>query len=153
MFDLIVLVVLLVVSYFTGTRIEKKHFESIRLREKNLLRLPRISQTKQPASSARDIRMVSGSAVIAADFFRYYLSSLISLFGGNIGVMESLLDRARREAVLRMLESCSDADYISGVRYETSALNEESGQRSLPKVEVLVYGTAIYLNKDAVPAS
>lgn len=152
MFDLVVIVILLVVSYFTGTHIEKKHLVSLRLREKNLLRLPRITQTKQPASTAQNVRMVSGSAVIAADFFRHYLSMLISLFGGNIGVLESLLDRARREAVLRMLESCSDADYISGVRYETSALSEESSQRALPVVEVMVYGTAVYLSKDAVSA-
>ena len=43
--------------------------------------------------------LVAGSVVISEDYFKRIVSSLQSLFGGRLRSYESLVDRARREAV------------------------------------------------------
>ena len=54
---------------------------------------------------------------------------------------ESLLDRGRREAMLRMKKQASalGADYVFNVKYETMAV----GGGRLASIEVLAYGTAL----------
>tara|TARA_B100001105_G_C22118560_1_gene326510 strand:+ start:295 stop:525 length:231 start_codon:yes stop_codon:yes gene_type:complete len=69
---------------------------------------------------------------------------LRNIFGGRVGAYESLLDRARREAVLRMQdEACQlGAETIYNVKYETSRIGENAA-KGLGSVEVLAYGTAL----------
>ncbi|MGQ0547496.1 MAG: YbjQ family protein, partial [Betaproteobacteria bacterium] len=55
-----------------------------------------------PRLAAPASRLVAGSVVIADDYFKSLLAGLYSFFGGPVRSYESLLDRARREAVLRM---------------------------------------------------
>jgi uncharacterized protein YbjQ (UPF0145 family) len=138
---------LLVVSYFTGSWVERRHILSLKKRESGASKIPILSANiKDLGSEVKSVRLVSGCAVVGADFFKSKLAALISIFGGNIAALESVLDRARREALLRLREQAADADYICGVQYETCFLNE-SDSRSLPIVEILVFGSAVYINK------
>lgn len=93
-----------------------------------------------------DSKLVSGCAVIACDRFKFFLSNIISFFGGNLSSYESVLDRARREALLRMREEgikCH-ARIITNVKLETMMINNaENGNQSIPQVCVLAYGTAV----------
>ena len=59
---------------------------------------------------------------------------------------KTLIDRARREAVLRMKESCPEADLVINLRLETSSITKGRGKQ-IGSVEVLAYGTAIYFCK------
>jgi hypothetical protein len=56
---------------------------------------------------------------------------------------ETLLDRARREAVLRLKESCPGAVQIINLRIETSSISKGS-KNQIGCVEVLAYATAIF---------
>ncbi|MDF3037266.1 MAG: hypothetical protein K0S28_2540, partial [Paucimonas sp.] len=67
------------------------------------------------------------------------------IVGGPVQSYETLLDRARREAILRMKESCPDADQIINLRIETSSISE-GAKNTVSSVEVLAYGTAVYYN-------
>jgi uncharacterized protein YbjQ (UPF0145 family) len=70
--------------------------------------------------------------------------------GGPVQSYETLLDRAKREAVLRLKESCPGAHEIVNVRLETMPLT--GNQRQINGVEVLAYGTAIYyVEQSAAP--
>ena len=81
--------------------------------------------------------------VISVDYFKRLLASLRNFFGGSIQAYETLLDRARREAILRMKENCKNADEIINLRIETSSISK--GKRNtIGSVEVLAYGTALY---------
>ena len=64
------------------------------------------------------------------------------IFGGNIRVYESLLIRARREAVLRMKAAAKarGARGIFNIKFETSTIG---GGKGVTSVEVIVYGTAV----------
>ncbi|MBE9562458.1 MAG: heavy metal-binding domain-containing protein, partial [Proteobacteria bacterium] len=71
---------------------------------------------------------------------------LRNLVGGKVIVYESLLDRSRREAVLRMKEQAIEwkAKQILNVRLETVAIGGRFGGRIDPgSVEVIAYGTGI----------
>jgi len=142
--NLILFLVLLVVGYTSGTIIEKRHFKKIREREASLVSLP-VIMLKRPLHDAqiKESRLVNGSVVISIDYFKKFTASLMNFFGGRVATYETLLDRARREAILRMKESAGDAAEIVNVRIETSAITKNASQ-NIGAVEVLAYGTAIY---------
>jgi len=87
---------------------------------------------------------VTGSAVVATDYFKVFASSLQNLFGGEMREYETLVTRARREALVRMLDEAhrKGANAIYNVRLETSTVGGQQQKKS-GGVEVLAYGTAL----------
>ncbi len=142
--NIIIFLVLTVVGYTSGTLLERRHFRQIRAREEEMAGLPAI-MLKKPLQEEgiREVRLVSGSVVISIDYFKKFVASLLNFFGGRISTYETLLDRARREAILRMKESAGDAAEIVNIRIETSSIPKNAAQ-NIGAVEVLAYGTAVY---------
>ena len=69
-----------------------------------------------------------------------------NIVGGRIKSYESLLDRGRREAILRMKKAAAelDADVILNLRFETSGIGQVTRKKgSIGSFEVLAYGTAV----------
>ncbi|MGH1538108.1 MAG: YbjQ family protein [Gammaproteobacteria bacterium] len=150
--EIIVLLVLLIFGYFFGQRAEKKHFKSIIAREKTSLHVPVVTMKAPPAIHHHELnaQLVAGNAVISIDFFKKFVASLKMLFGGRVTQYEALLDRARREAILRMKEQAalSNAFVVLNARVETASISKNSKRRnSVGAVEVLAYGTAISLGQ------
>lgn len=146
--QIIVFAVLLSLGYFFGRYAEKSHYKSIQERENKLLQLPTTS-SKYIFGENRDVQrchLANGSMVVSVDYFKRILAGLRNVFGGNVQSYETLIDRARREAVLRLKESCPEADQIINLRLETSSITKGSGKQ-IGSVEVLAYGTAIYFWK------
>ena len=143
MYDILFFVTLLLVGYVFGTIIEKRHFAALAKREEQMLYLPAISLKKpmQEEGITRSV-LVNGSVVISIDFFKKFVAGLFNFFGGNISVYETLVDRARREAILRMKESAKDASEIINIKIETSSITKNT--KGVGAIEVLAYGTAIY---------
>lgn len=145
---LIIFLALVVTGYFAGSAAEKKHYRSIREREKALLNLPAVTLKTPPYANEEiaESGLVCGSAVISTDYFKFFLASLRKFFGGRLRTYESLLDRARREALLRMKAAAGDADMIVNVRLETAPIGgKETAKGGVMSVEVLAYGTALKL--------
>ena len=142
--QLIVFLLLVTLGYVFGTGAERRHLESIRKRERRFRHLPTI-MLKHPLDhrNITDHKLVSGSVVISIDYFKKFVASLVNLFGGRVSSYESLVDRARREAILRMKEDAGKASEIINVRIETSSISKNARQ-NVGAVEVLAYGTAIY---------
>ena len=143
MYDLAFFATLLVVGFASGTIIEKRHFNSIRKREAELVNLPTI-MLKKPLNpdGIKNYKLVQGNVVISIDFFKKFLASLINFFGGNVSAYESLIDRARREAILRMKDNANGASEIINLRIETSSISKNT--KSVGAIEVIAYATAIY---------
>jgi uncharacterized protein YbjQ (UPF0145 family) len=143
--DLVVFLVLLAVGYFAGRAAESGHFRSIRKRERQLAGILMFATKFPPAAQARQsTALVSGSVVISSDYFKLFVASLRKLFGGRFRVYETLLDRARREAVLRMKREALrlGGHAVFNVKFET--FNVTMGARGgVAAVEVLAYGTAL----------
>ncbi len=146
--QLIIFGILISLGYFFGRHAEKKHYKSIKEREKHLLQLP-TTCSKYVLEDDRIIDhcdLVNGSMVVSVDYFKRILARLRNFFGGNIQSYETLIDRARREAVLRLKESCPGADQVINLRLETSSITKGRGKQ-IGSVEVLAYGTAVYFCK------
>ncbi|MCG8027629.1 MAG: YbjQ family protein [Candidatus Thiodiazotropha taylori] len=145
MIDLIILVTLLALGYGFGSYAESRHYKSIIARENRLRHIPAVTSRFPPMNNnSRDAELVSGSVVISVDYFKRFIAALRNLVGGRVTSYESLVDRARREAILRMkaqAEQCN-ADIVFNVKLETSSIHKGRGN-SIGSVEVLAYGTAL----------
>ena len=134
---------IILLAMVTGTLLEKAHFKRIHERESKLAGLPTLNTKQVPNDrSVSDSSLVMGDVVISIDYFKRFLASLRNIFGGEVKSYGSLLDRGRREAILRMKEQCPATDLIINLRVETSSISK-GGNKKLGSVEVLAYGTAI----------
>ena len=134
---------LITIGYFSGKRVEKQHYQSILKREKAFLNLPAVTlRHLDDGRAVAEASLVSGSVVISVDYFKRFVAGLRNFFGGRMGSYESLVDRARREAILRMKEQAKRADIILNMRLETSSINDGAKQ-AVSSIEVIAYGTAI----------
>ena len=142
--DLIVFLVLLASGYIFGQAAEKRHYKSIFEREKALQNILCSSERRLPEMGNVEGTLVTGSVVISIDYFKRFVAGLRNLFGGRISAYETLMDRARREAILRMKAEADayGARSVWNIRLETSSIYKNT-QGSIGSVEVLAYGTAI----------
>ena len=138
---------LLMLAYFIGSMIEKRHFRNIRRREEDYVGFPVVSFDTMPDDwNASDSTLVAGSIVVSLDYFKRVIAGLRALVGGRVKTYEPLLDRARREALLRMTESAREQGYdaVFNVRLETSRLANSRGDgKGIAGVEMLAFGTAV----------
>ncbi|MCC6276498.1 MAG: YbjQ family protein [Oligoflexia bacterium] len=134
--------VLLAVGFVFGGRSERRHYKSIQNRETKLLALPLKSETKLQVSEIEDVLLVTGSVAIASDYLKTFIANLKNIFGGRLSSFESLMDRARREATLRLKDQAAKwgADEVIGFRLETSTIRQNG-------IEILAVGTAVKFKK------
>ncbi len=141
-----VFILLIAIGFWAGRRAEKKHYRSIIEREKRFLDLPAVS-IKSAIDQAKTIQsstLVVGNVVVSIDYFKRILAGLRNIIGGNVGSYETLIDRGRREAILRMKEKMPNADIIINTRIETSIIGATANQKNaVGSIEVLAFGTAI----------
>lgn len=148
-------ILLLMLAYFIGTIIENRHFRRIRAREDEYREYPVVTFDTMPDDwNAGASTMVAGSIVVSLDYFKRVIAGLRGIVGGRVKTYEPLLDRARREAVLRMIESAREQgfDAIFNVRLETSRLANSRGDgKGTAGVEMLAFGTAVKLQSRFAP--
>jgi len=145
MFNIYALLALIVTGYVVGQYLEKRHYRSINKREHDLINLATTSSKFPLGDVSPQVRteFVQGACVISVDYFKRFVARLRQFFGGNIRSYETLVDRARREAVLRLKESCTGASQVINLRIETSSITK--GRRDqIGAIEVHAYATAIY---------
>lgn len=144
MYDLLIFIALLAIGYGTGRYAEHRHYQSILQREDALRRIPVVATKRAPwGDPVPESYMVSGSVVISVDYFKRFVAGLRTLVGGRITTYETLLDRARREAILRMKEQAKalGGHIVFNVKVETSSISK-GRKNTVGSVEVLAYGTA-----------
>ena len=138
---------LLILGFVVGSINEKRHYRSIREREQSLRKLM-IFSIRMPPSTFLPCKteFVCGNAVIAVDYFKKTAAMLRNLIGGQMVSYESLYDRARREAVLRMKEEALNlhANCILNVKFASAnIISGNKNNNGSGCVEVVAYGTAL----------
>ena len=141
MTNLLVFLGLLFCGWFFGRRAEKRHYKSIIERELEFNALPAIASRFPPTDTAYEQQLVAGSTVVSSDYFKSITAAMINIFGGEVTPFEALIDRARRESILRMKAEARNAgaDMVFNIKMETSQI--AAGRTGA--VEVLAYGTAL----------
>ena len=131
-FDLVIFLVLAVLGYTAGSLAEKRHYRSIIKREKELLKMAVVTaEGSFPPGKVKESALVTGSVVVSIDYFKRLLAILRNIFGGRVKSYESLVDRARREAILRMKESAKKqgANMIINMRLETATIGRNANKK------------------------
>lgn len=143
MIEIIIFFVMISCGYFFGRQTERRHYKSIIRREKEYHSFP-VRTQKSYEGNYEACFVVMGNMVVSIDYFKFVSAAIKNLFGGTLTSYESLLDRARREATLRMVEMAASngAKEIVNFRIETAPLFKGNSQ-SPGCVEVFAYGTAL----------
>ena len=137
-FQIVVFLILFAVGWGFGRHIEQKHLRELDEKEKQFAHI-RIDTNRFVETSATG-QLVSSNVVISHDYFKYVLANIQNFFGGRLTSYESVGERARREAMIRLKQEAHamGANHIMGVRLNTTELGMQGGM-----VEVFAYGTAI----------
>lgn len=135
---IIIFVILFGIGFGFGRYNERKHLKTLERDEK---RLAHIVMDTNRFQSIDDVgKMVCSNVVISHDYFKYVIAQIENFFGGRLTSYESIVERARREAVVRLKAEAEKigSTQIMGLRLSTTELGMQGGM-----VEVFAYGTAI----------
>lgn len=138
-FQIVIFLILFSVGWGFGRHIEQKHLRELDEKEKQYAHI-RIDTNRFIETSSNG-QMISSNVVISHDYFKYVLATIRNFFGGRLVSYESIVERARREAMLRLKQEADriGANHIMGIRLSTTELGMQGGM-----VEVFAYGTAIF---------
>lgn len=138
-FQIVIFLILFSVGWGFGRHIEQKHLRELDEKEKQYAHI-RIDTNRFVETNSNG-QMISSNVVISNDYFKYVLATIRNFFGGRLVSYESIVERARREAMLRLKQEADriGANHIMGVRLSTTELGMQGGM-----VEVFAYGTAIF---------
>ena len=137
--QLLVPLVLFFVAGGAGRLQERRHERSLATREAQLAHVVVHARTSVGGPASRGA-LVIGHVVLGCDYGKQILARVRDIFGGEVRSFRRVLDRARREAVLRMQHEADalGADLVVNVRFTTAMM----GSRLLA-AEVICYGTAV----------
>ena len=149
--DLVALIfrlfVLVPLGFILGRFSEKKHFRSLDEREAatsdifvtDLKTFPMLSDADKTPE------MLIGEVTIATDYYKTFAAGLRNFFGGEMRSFESLKIRARREAVLKILEQAKLKGFnaVCNLRMETADIGGSTiSRKSAVTVSILASATA-----------
>ena len=145
--SLLITPVLLLGAWISGSILERRHLKGLLLLESGSRGVLAVTiEDIPPGWQVESSELVMGNVVISQDYFKRFAASIKGIFGGNIGVYEPLLERARREALIRMkgVAHARGYDTIINVRIETARLaSSRADGKGTAGVEILAFGTAI----------
>lgn len=136
--QIIIFAILFSVGFGFGRYNEGKHFRYLDEQEQRLAYI-RVNNSRFVVSEYSG-QMISSNVVISHDYFKYAITNVQNILGGRLTSYESVVERARREAIVRLKLEAEKigATQIMGIRLSTTELGMQGGM-----VEVFAYGTAI----------
>ena len=144
--QLILQILMLPVGFFVGGTIERRHLRDLDRREAQLryIQVNNLKRVTEP-DNVTHAEMVLGQVVIATDYYKSFAASLKNLIGGELRSAETLMFRARREALARALEQAQamGATELWNVRFGFCNISAMRGNRGAMQVEVFAWGTAV----------
>jgi len=140
---LITFIILLIIGIIFGRANEGKHLNRLKADEAAMSHIKVLNIKTLPDYVAQGGALVQGNVVIAVDYFKMVMSSIRMVFGGRLNSYETLLDRARREAIIRMQKDADGlgAHAIYNARVEFAVVGQQPAR--IGGAELLAYGTAV----------
>ena len=149
-FYIVVPIAGLVFWWAIGHFTERKHLRSLAEREAAVGDFA-VTSLKTPvgcaASQAAPPTLVCGEAVVASDHFKSWVFGLKNIVGGESKTFTRLFERARREALLRMIAEAKAGGYnaICNVRFESVDIGGNASRPAKKNMNMAVcqaFGTA-----------
>jgi len=149
--ELLVTAFLLALGFASGKTLEYLHFEDLAKRERRQRRLVALTTRRVPADwRVEEATLLTGTVVISLDYWKRFAAGIRQLFGGNVRSFETLFERARREALLRLKEAAAakGCDALIGVRLESAELaNQWANGKGTAGVELIAVGTGLRMRR------
>ncbi len=143
-------VVFMAFGVFIGGFVERRHFKRLAKKEAALADIFVTNLKVLPKGCvSHQCNLVMGDVTIASDYFKTFAATIRKLIGGELRTYETLMERARRESLVRMLEQARQfgANAVINVRFGSSSISSARGRNRAAMVEMCAYGTAISLSK------
>ena len=151
-----VFLILVAVGFWRGRRNEAEHWRQIAAQERDVQDVLAFATRHPPrVGQAMDPVLVTGSVVVGSDFYRLLIASFRKIVGGNYRAYESMLERARRHAMVRLKQDARwrGARMVFNVCFTTSRISDSRRGTEAAQVEVLAYGTAFVPARGSVASS
>jgi uncharacterized protein YbjQ (UPF0145 family) len=138
--------VLLVIGFGVGGWTERRHFR--RLNERELMYKGVLITNLRSYPDSDQVSggtLVTGECVIATDYFKSFVAKLKKIIGGELRVYLSLMDRARRESIIRLVENAKaqGCDAVCNIRYVSADVGGSTTERkAATMVAIIASGTA-----------
>jgi uncharacterized protein YbjQ (UPF0145 family) len=142
---LVVFIFLMSLGYFVGGFMERSHFRSLDERESQNggFLVTQLKSYPGAVAGPSPPTLLCGEAVISSDYLKTFMASLRKIFGGEMRSYQSLLVRARREALQRVVEEARRLGYnaVCNVRYSSTDISGAS-KRKAKTVMVTIMASA-----------
>lgn len=136
-------VVLMILGVICGTAAERRHFSDLQRREDSRSHFIR-TQNRQFVEPIDGLppTLLCSETVIANDYFKRFKAGLRTFFGGEVRSYNSLMERARRETLMRLIEQAEAMGYnaICNVRLEPADVGGNLEKKG--KSMVCIFGSA-----------
>jgi uncharacterized protein YbjQ (UPF0145 family) len=149
--QIIPFLILLTLGFTVGGFVERRHLRRLVAAESELADIMVTDlKTAPPGASKAHVGLVTGEVVIASDYFKTVVAKVKGLFGGELHTFQTLMDRARREALVRMVRRAKamGANRVYNVRFESSNIGAMRRKKAAAMVELYAYGTAFFVSDD-----
>lgn len=146
---LLFVVPLVVCGLIIGRLGEKKHFRSIEEREaaNQGFLITQLKSFPMQSAQAATPALVMSEVVIGSDYLKSFLSQWRNVFGGELKSFQTMQERAKREAVLRLVERAKEQGFnaICNVRISGADVGGNTGlqkKNTMPMAAVIATATA-----------
>ena len=146
---------LLLIAWYTGSTVERNHFRRLALRESQISGTLVTDLKSFPFAGIqpKPPKIVVAEVVIATDYLKSFLASLRKIVGGEMRSYLKLVERARREAILRVVEEAKQQGYtaVCNIRLESSDIAGTANRKGAAMVSLIASGTAYHAEPAGSP--
>ncbi len=148
---------LILLGLIVGKSIERKHFASLADREARF-RMASVTQSKvfflpnktTAIARTKPPTMLTSEVTLASDYLKTFLAGLRKLIGGEVIGFGKLMERARREAIQRLVEQAQARGYnaLCNVRLDAVDIGGALSKNGAKMVSIVATATA-YVSETA----
>lgn len=147
-------VLLLLGAMFAGNFIAARHEADLRKRNATVAHI-RATDTRMMLDAKAGVSpatLVTSEVTLGIDHFRGFLGKLKNIFGGEVRSYQTTLDRARREAVTRIMEQAHAKGFnaVANLRVDFADIGGNATMtQKAAMVTILAVGTAYHAETHA----
>jgi uncharacterized protein YbjQ (UPF0145 family) len=146
--NLVPFLLLIALGLFVGGHIERRHFRLLDEREaaNGSFLITQLKSYPFAVAGPSAPSIFFGEAVISSDYLKTFLGGIRKIFGGEMRSYQSLLVRARREALQRLVEDARSKGYnaVCNVRYTSTDISGASKSRKKAVMVTLLASATAY---------
>lgn len=148
-----VLLPLVLFGLIIGRTTEKRHLRYLDQQEQDRqgFLVTQVKSFADPASDGPPPTLIVAEVVIGSDHLKTFLAGWRALFGGEMKALTRITERAKREAIVRLVQQSTAAGYnaLCNVRVASVDIGGVNAGRKKPMAACIATGTAYRTRRGA----